>query len=91
MCGITRAITSAAAGDFSMAFYYHPLWILFILTAVLFFLYTLNIIKPSKTFINIYGYTFAVLLLACYIWRHLTGSPVVALHLNQSVISHFIK
>ncbi len=91
MCGITRALMSAADGDFRMAFYYHPLWILFILTAILFILYTLNIIRPSKTLVNIYGYTFAALILACFIWRHLTGSPVVSLHLNQSVISHILS
>ena len=86
MCGITRSFLSLLQGDITMAFYYHPLWPVILLAAVLYVLYLFGVISPSRRFINIAGYTLCVLLIVCFIIRHLTGSPVVKVHFNSSLI-----
>ena len=86
LCGITRAFTSAARGDFPAAFYYHPLWPVILLALVLFFLSRLNVISPSKKMIDAAGYALCVLLVLCFIIRHIKGSPVVHIHFETSLI-----
>lgn len=86
MCGITRAYLSLLNGDIRTAFYYHPLWPALLIIGLMYALYLFGVIDPSKKVINIIGYSLCVLLIACFIIRHLLGSPVVQVHFDSSLI-----
>ena len=86
MCGITRALKSAIRGDLGGAFYYHPLWTVLVLCAVLQALSLLKIISPSKKMTDICCAFLCFLLIICFILRHLNGSPVVRIHFDSSFL-----
>ena len=91
MCGITRAILSLLHGDIYSAFYYHPLWPVIIASVILFSLYTLGIIRPSKKVFTIACFFLGFLLLGCWIIRHIQGSPIVRFHFGTSLIYRVLQ
>ncbi len=86
LCGATRAVLSAITGRFADAFYYHPLWPLFIIAGGVLVLHILGVIKVKKTVASATVWFLIIALLGCFIIRHLNGSPVVAMHLEDSLI-----
>ena len=86
MCGMTRAVISAFSGDFAGAFYYHPLWILIIVTCILIILYELKLIRPPKRVVTIGCIIVGIALVACYIIRLINHSDVVMPHFQDSLI-----
>ena len=86
LCGMTRALRSLLAGDVAKAFYYHPLWPVFIISAVTYILYYFEVIRFSKLTENVICYLLAVMLIVCFIIRHITHSPVVEVHFEDSII-----
>lgn len=91
LCGITRAFLALLHGDISMAFYYHPLWPVILLAGILYILYLIGIIKASRAVHDAGGCILCVLLILCYVWRHLSGSPVVRIHPDTSLIFRIIS
>ena len=78
-CGMTRAFTSLMNGDLNMAFFYHPLWPLVIIIAIVFLLYKL----PKKPIINKKTFKIIlilsiILLIAVYIYRMILYFPDTA-------------
>ena len=91
LCGATRAFICAFTGRFGEAFYYHPLWPVFIIAGVLFILYFFGIIKVKKTTREAAIIILITLLLACYIIRHIMHSPVVSVHFNDAFFYRIVK
>ena len=86
LCGMTRAFFSLPFGKVEESFYYHPLWPLVVITALLGFAKATGSIKPSKKAVDIYLIFLAASFLVCYIIRHIMGSPVVAVHFETSLV-----
>lgn len=59
-CGISRACLSAFRGDFAMAFYYHPLFILVIPMVLIFLLKDKFSLKGQKALALIFAFTFLI-------------------------------
>ena len=91
VCGITRALASLLRGDIGAAFFYHPLWPTVPIVAILYILYCFDIITPSKRQIDAGCVILAALVLGCYIIRHITGSPVVAVHFSDSLLGRLYE
>ena len=85
-CGITRALLSVLNGDLKAAFYYHPLWPVFLLSALLGGLYHINIIHASRKVFRTSCFIVAALIAVCFIIRHITHSPIVAIHFKSSAL-----
>ena len=90
LCGITRALFSVLHGDFAAAFYYHPLWPVVVILLILYLLTFTGLIRPSGTVVNSVLFGSCVLLIACYIWRHVTGSDVVRIDFGASLLYRII-
>ncbi len=86
LCGATRSIMCALSGRFAEAFYYHPLWPVFVIAAVLFILWFFDIIRVKKTLREAAPAVLIMLLLICFVIRHIDHSPVVAIHLKESFL-----
>lgn len=84
LCGATRAMMCVLSGRFREAFYYHPLWPVFIIAGILFILYFFGIIKVKQPVRKAALVFMIVLLVGCYIIRHICHSPVVAVHFKES-------
>ena len=91
LCGMTRAITAVLSGDFSLAFYYHPLWPLAIIVIALFLLSYLHVISPSKKAVDIAVYVICILLTGVFIYRHVTGSDVVRIDFESSLLYNMVR
>ena len=91
LCGITRAFMALAKGDVALAFYYHPLWPLAPFAFGFYMLYYLEIIHPGRKVFNAVTYGLCVLLLACYIIRHIMHSPVVEIDFASSFIGRSLS
>ena len=91
LCGITRAFVSLIKADIPSAFFYHPLWPVIAVYAILYLLYLSGRITPSKKMIDITGWILSFLLIACYIIRHIKGSPVVQIHFDTSLIYRLFR
>lgn len=90
-CGMTRAFGALLKLDFEMAFYYHPLWPLAVLSIVL---VIINLIKPFKVkektklfFIILVCVVFIVV----YIIRIIIKDPVVLPVFKESLIYYVYK
>ena len=86
LCGATRAILCAITGRFGDAFYYHPLWPVFVIAGILFVLYVFGIIRAGEKVKKAAIVLMIVLLLGCFVIRHICHSPVVAIHFERSAI-----
>lgn len=86
-CGMTRAVLSAIGGEFSGAFYYHPLWFLLPIVAVI--LSVAKIIKKDRLFdVTLWG--FAIAMLALWIVRLIDRNcTVVTVDFDASVWARF--
>lgn len=76
----------ALSGRFAEAFYYHPLWPVFVIASVLFILWFFDIIRVKKTVREAAPAVLIMLLLICFVIRHIDHSPVVAIHLKESFL-----
>ena len=90
LCGFTRALKAVMHGDIASSFYYHPLWPVIILYCAFCLLSRIKLIHPSGKLMNVFGYLLCVLLIACFILRHINGSPVVRIHFESSFIFIFL-
>ena len=86
LCGFTRAMKSVIHGDPASAFYYHPLWPVVVLYCSFCLLSRLKLIRPSSKLMNAFGFLLCFLLIACFILRHIEGSPIVKIHFESSFI-----
>lgn len=91
LCGITRAFFALFSGDIAGAFYYHPLWPLILVAIILFILNALGIIRITKLWMNTGAVVLSILLLACFIYRHVTHSPVVRINTSLSLIGRALS
>ncbi len=91
LCGATRAVLSAITGRFADAFYYHPLWPLFIIAGGALILHILGVIKVKKTVASATVWFLIIALLVCFVIRHINGSPVVAIHFEDSLIGSLLQ
>ncbi|MCR5775616.1 MAG: DUF2752 domain-containing protein [Lachnospiraceae bacterium] len=91
MCGITRALASVLKGDFAGAFYYHPLWPVFLVAVGVYFLSISGIIELSRKTIDVVGCLLGILLIICYIIRHIKGSSVVGIHFETSLVNRLYR
>ena len=84
---MTRAVLSAIGGDFSGAFYYHPLWFSLPIVAVM--LSVAKIIKKDRLFdVTLWG--FAIAMLALWIVRLIDRNcTVVTVDFDASVWARF--
>ena len=73
-CGMTRACLSALRFDFAEAFYYHPLWVVLPIGAILLAVFGL---RGKKKAFAVTGYTFVALLILVYVIRMLFSDGVV--------------
>ncbi|MCR4908755.1 MAG: DUF2752 domain-containing protein [Lachnospiraceae bacterium] len=86
MCGMTRAFVSLFHGDISRAFYFHPLWPVAIIVLIAWVLYSFKILKLSKKAYDLVCYALSVLIIVCFILRHIQNSPVVQIHFTSSLL-----
>lgn len=91
MCGMSRAFFALFRGDTAGAFYYHPLWPLVPAVLIFYGLYLAGIIRLSERVVNAIIYVLSGIIIICFIIRHITGSPIVAIHPGSSVIGKIIK
>ena len=80
MCGLTRAILSAIQGDLRMSFYYHPLWPLIVIAVAAYVLYYFGFIRISAGKFRLLAAFLIICIVSCFIYRHVTGSPIVKIH-----------
>ncbi len=73
-CGLTRAFLAFFKGDFKLAFYYHPLFILIPLVLLLFFFRKVKALK-ALYYKNIIWYFIIIIFLLTYIIRVLISFP----------------
>ena len=86
-CGMTRALISALQFNFAKAFYFHPLWLIFIILSVL--LIILYIYEKKKMFKLFLGFTI-VLFIFTYILRlFLYENDIVNINIEQGLIYQF--
>ncbi len=86
LCGATRAVLCALTGRFGAAFYFHPLWPLFIVAGILFVLYFFGIIKVGKPVRHAALIFIIVAIVVCFVIRHINHSPIVAVNFGDSVL-----
>ena len=91
MCGMTRALISLLRLDASSAFYYHPLWPLLIVSVVVYILHYFEVIKISKLLSRVICIALCVILIGCYVLRHILHSPIVAVHFEDSLIYRILS
>ena len=76
LCGASRAHMAVLRGDIKGAFYYHPLWPLISVTAIMEILNETGLIKIPKKVNNIALIIVGVLLAGCYVYRLITHTWV---------------
>lgn len=87
-CGMTRAWLAVLSGDFTMAFYYHPLFWMVIPAAIWILTGRRRNRKVFLTGLWVVG----ILFFAVYVWRMLFGDGVVVyFHPGQGAIACFYK
>jgi len=86
LCGMTRAFICLSELDFAGAFYYHPLWPLAVITLILIVINEFKIIRFNNSLINGYALFLSLCLLICFVYRHMTESPIVACHIEDSLL-----
>ena len=91
MCGITRALKALLSGRVRAAFYYHPLWPVMVLSFLLYLLYVSGVIRLKQKVFNACCYGLAILLAACFVIRHVSGSPVVKTHFETSLLGTILS
>ncbi|MCR5301020.1 MAG: DUF2752 domain-containing protein [Lachnospiraceae bacterium] len=91
LCGITRAFMALAKGDVALAFYYHPLWPIAPFAAAFLLLTCFDVIDPPQKVFNTFLIVLSILLVVCFIIRHMMHSPVVQVHLESSFFGRAIN
>ncbi len=90
-CGMTRSFISVLMLDFNKAFYYHPLWwliLIFAFGALLEYLEVIKIALPLRTALCT---IVALLLFVVYFIRLFSGSEIVNIHFEESLINSILK
>ena len=90
-CGISRAIISLIHLDFYKSFYYYALWPLIVLFLIFIFLIWIGKIKVSNKTFNIICIVLGIIIIIYYIYRHIIGSDVVDINIQNSLIYRFIN
>lgn len=85
-CGMSRALLALVRFDFAQAFYYHPLIWLVLVVAVCWILERLHITTFSEKFRQRALLWIGILFILVYIVRLCSGSPIVHMHIRQSVL-----
>ena len=91
MCGITRAFLAALQGNFAVSFYYHPLWPLVVIVLVAYILYYFGFIRISDKTFRIFAALFIISIVVCFVYRHITSSPVVRIHPDNCFFSGIFR
>ena len=87
MCGLTRALLAVAQGDLQLSFYYYPLWPLIVIAVAAYVLYYFGFIRISGKIFRILAILLAFCIIACFVYRHMTDSPIVRLHTENCFFS----
>lgn len=90
LCGMVRALKSVLSGNFSRAFYYHPLWPFAVLFVPLIVLQEFRILNIKRKHQNVFYILLAVCVLVCYFVRHAIDSPVVQVRFEESLLYRII-
>lgn len=86
-CGMTRAFLALLRLDFEEAFYYHPLFPLVIVAAVIILLYFLKIIKIKRKTKNIALGIFCAIFFVVYFIRLFDNDPLISWHPQTGLIA----
>lgn len=87
-CGMSRAFISLITLDFKDAFFYHPLFPLVIIIAVVYLLIHFGKIKITTSQKNIFLYTVFAIFFATYFIRLFGNSPIVKPDFDNSLFAH---
>ena len=83
---MTRAFLYAFRGEFSLAFYYHPLWPVVCIAGVIALLVKCKVLKISNLWIQIMASITGILFLGVFIFRHLAYSSVVEIDFTKGLL-----
>ena len=86
-CGMTRAFFALIRLDFEEAFYYHPLFPVVIVAAIVIVLYFFKVIKVSHKTKNIAISIFCALFFAVYFIRLFDHDPFISWHPQTGLLS----
>lgn len=88
-CGMTRALISAIKLDFANAFHFHPLWLLFLIFALIL---TILYIFEKKRVFNVFLFILVILFLITYVYRLLfSDNTVVIINIEKGLIYQVLK
>lgn len=88
-CGMTRALISAIKLDFTNAFYFHPLWLLFLIFALIL---TILYIFEKKRVFNVFLFILIILFLITYVYRLLfSDNTIVTINIEKGLIYQVLK
>ena len=88
-CGMTRALISAVQFKFTDAFHFHPLWLLFLIFALIF---TILYIFEKKRVFNVFLFILVILFLITYVYRLLfSDNTVVIINIEKGLIYQVLK
>lgn len=88
-CGMTRALISAIKLDFTNAFNFHPLWLLFLIFALIL---TILYIFEKKRVFNVFLFILVILFLITYVYRLLfSDNTVVTINIEKGLIYQVFK
>lgn len=88
-CGMTRALISAVKLDFTNAFHFHPLWLLFLIFALIL---TILYIFEKKRVFNVFLFILVILFLITYVYRLLfSDNTVVIINIEKGLIYQVFK
>lgn len=88
-CGMTRALISAVQFKFTDAFHFHPLWLLFLIFALIL---TILYIFEKKRVFNVFLFILVILFLITYVYRLLfSDNTVVIINIKKGLIYQVLK
>ena len=86
---MTRALISAVQFKFTDAFYFHPLWLLFLIFALIL---TILYIFEKKRVFNVFLFILVILFLITYVYRLLfSDNTVVIINIEKGLIYQVLK
>ncbi len=90
-CGMTRALLSCLKLDFVSAFYYHPLFGIVIISAIIWVLDHFGIIHITGKTKNILISLISIIFIIIYLLRLLYGSDIIYIDLKEGLVYKVIQ
>ena len=85
-CGFSRSIISLFRGQVAASFYYYPVWPVVVVGVVIHVLEELELLKVSRRFNQIGLIIIGVIVIGCFVIRHMNHSPIVEINFEQSLV-----